>query len=115
MIRSLESQSSKKLKKGREIYYDFWKIKAKNSQKCLNLVKSGQSLNILDLFKHTEYNFFKKLYEQHAFQKLGRFMAEFGSYRSKLSKLSILAGKRPNFGLKWPKFCPTRIFQAYRV
>ena len=62
MIRfSGESQNSKKLKKGREICYVFWKIKAKNSQKCLNLVKNGQSLNILDLFRHTEYDFFKTI------------------------------------------------------
>ena len=33
----------------------------------------------------------------------------------KLSKLSILAKKMANFGLKWPKFCQIRIFPGYRV
>ena len=34
-----KSQNSKKLKKGRVIYNNFWKIKTKNSQKGQNLVK----------------------------------------------------------------------------
>ena len=40
----------------------FLKIKAKNSQKGRNLVKNGQILNILELFRHAEYDFFKENY-----------------------------------------------------
>ena len=39
-------------------------------------------------------------------------MAELGSYRSKTLKTVNFGRKSPNFGLKWPKFCPIRIFQS---
>ena len=38
-----KSQSSKKLKKGREISNHIWKIKAKNYQKGRNLVKNSKN------------------------------------------------------------------------
>ena len=49
------------------------------------------------------------------YQKLGRFIAAFGSYRSKTLKTVNFCQKWPNFHLKWPKFHQIRIFQAYRV
>ena len=107
-----KSQNSNKLKKGREICKHFLKIKAKNSQKGRNLVKNGQILNILEFSRHAEYYFFKEQYEKY---KLGRFIAAFGSYRSKTLKTVNFGQKWPNFGLKWPKIRHIRIFPAYKV
>ena len=59
--------------------------------------------------------FQRKRLEQLPYQKLGRFIAAFGSYRPKTLKTVNFAPKWPNFGLKWPKFRHIRIFPAYRV
>ena len=45
------------------------------------------------------------------YQKLRRFIAAFGSYRSKTLKTVNFGKKWPNFRLKWPKFRQIRIFQ----
>ena len=50
--------------------------------------------------------------EQLPYQKLGTFMAAFGSYGSKTLK-NVNFGQ--NFGHKWPNFGHFRIFLAYRV
>ena len=57
--------------------------------------------------------FSKRTIRTTSIQKLGRFIAAFGSYRSKTLKTVNFDQKWPNFCLKWPKFCQIRIFQAY--
>ena len=57
--------------------------------------KFGQKWPIFEYLR--SFQAYRKLYEQHAYKILGRFMAEFGSYRSKTLKTV-------NFGRKKAKF-----------
>ena len=52
----------------------------------------------------------RRPYAQLSYQKLGGFIAAFGSYRSKTFRSVIFGQKWPNFGHKWPNFGHLRIF-----
>ena len=57
----------------------------------------------------------RKSEEQLSYQKLGRFIAAFGSY-NKNSQTCQFRTKWPNFGLiKCPQFCHIRIFLVYTL
>ena len=84
MICSLWKES--KFKEVKEIKRDlqpFLEDKWVNFTKRPKFGQNDQILNILEYSTHSECDFFqRKLHEQLAYQKLGRFMAVFGSYRS---------------------------------
>ena len=74
------------------------------------LVLNGQNFAISEFSRHIKYNFLKEDHKNNFHAKnqedSQRRLEVIGQ---KLSKLSILAKKWPNFGLKWPKFCHIRI------
>ena len=107
----------------RKIHSSVWKLYAKNSQNCQFwpkngqiLVLNGQNLAISEFSWHIEYDFLKEDHKNNFHTKNQEdSQRRFEVIGQKLSKLSILAKKWPNFGLKWPKFRHIRIFSAYRV
>ena len=120
----------------------FGRYRAKNTQKNTQALKFWPFLAILgvknfiqsnkifgDHLVHMETQLQTKIRTRHSMigspdrfkikrssiQKLGRFIAAFGSYRSKTHKTVNFGQKWQSFSLKLPKFCQKRIFQAYRV
>ena len=81
-----------------------------------NMALNGPNFAISEFSQHIEYDFLKEDHKKNFHTKnqedSQRRLKVIGQ---KLSKLSILAKKWPNFGLKWPKFRHIRIFPAYRV
>ena len=59
--------------------------------------------------KRVEYDFLRGPQEQLPYQKLGRLIVAFGSYRSKTIKLAL---NGQNFAIPWPKIRHIRIFPA---
>ena len=112
----LVPRKESKFKEVKEMKRDvqpFLEDKRVKTHKKTEIWSKWQNFEYLRNFQAFRMSFFqRKLHEQLAYQKLGRFIAAFGSYRSKLSQLSILAKKWPNFGLKWPKLRHIRIFLA---
>ena len=80
------------------------------------LVLNGQNSAISEFSRHIEYDFLKEDHKNNFHTKNQEDSQRRLEVRGqKLSKLSILAKKWPNFGLKWSKFRHIRIFPAYRA
>ena len=90
------------------IHSSVWKLQLKNYKKCQFCTKmalNGPNFAISEFFQHIEYDFLKEDQKNNFHTKnqedSQRRLEVIGK---KLSKLSILAKKWPNFGLKWQKF-----------
>ena len=79
-------------------------------------VLNSQTFAKSEFSRHIEYDFLKEDHKNNFHTKNQEDSKRCLEARGqKLSKLSILDKKWPNFGLKWPKFRHIRIFPAYRV
>ena len=78
-----------------------------------NFAISWQKFAISGFSRHKEYDFFQRgPYEQLPYQKLGRFIAAFGSYRAKTLKTVNFAQKMAKFWPQMTKFWLSQNFPS---